>query len=172
MVTSLVPPLPRVRAVAGRLPAGTASVAAVVAATAFHWFASEEVLAEFARILRPLGVVALVWNVRDETVPWVRNHTAIVEPHAGTAPRYVSMDWDRVVRSSPQFVREDEHRAPNPVPMDREGLVHRILSTSFIAALADDARDEVAAAARRLAAGLPETFEYPYETRTVLLRRT
>ena len=36
----------------------------VAAAWAFHWFELEHTRAEFARILRPPGWVALVWNER------------------------------------------------------------------------------------------------------------
>ena len=45
----------------------TASTDLVTAAQAFHWFDGPRAVAEMARILRPLGGVALFWNVRDET---------------------------------------------------------------------------------------------------------
>ncbi|MCL2872792.1 MAG: class I SAM-dependent methyltransferase [Betaproteobacteria bacterium] len=41
-----------------------ASVDLVAAAQAFHWFDREKVRGEFARILRPDGLVALFWNIR------------------------------------------------------------------------------------------------------------
>ncbi len=44
------------------LPDG--SVDGVVAAQAFHWFDRDRARDEFARILRPGGVVALIWNDR------------------------------------------------------------------------------------------------------------
>ncbi|GAB2684096.1 class I SAM-dependent methyltransferase [Mucilaginibacter koreensis] len=44
------------------LPDG--SVDLVVAGTAFHWFKQQETKAEFQRILKPGGYVALFWNVR------------------------------------------------------------------------------------------------------------
>ncbi len=46
------------------LPAGFADV--VTCFQAFHWFPGYETIAEFARILRPHGRVALVWNEFDE----------------------------------------------------------------------------------------------------------
>jgi len=58
---------PRFRAVGGAAEATTldpASVDAVIAAQAFHWFDKPRFRAECLRIMRPGGVVALLWNVR------------------------------------------------------------------------------------------------------------
>ena len=41
-----------------------ASVDAIAVAQAFHWFASDDAVREFRRILRPGGAVLLVWNDR------------------------------------------------------------------------------------------------------------
>jgi ubiquinone/menaquinone biosynthesis C-methylase UbiE len=59
-------------ATAEEIPANDRSVDVVVVAQAFHWFDHEAALAEIARVLKPGGHVALVWNSRDERIPWVR----------------------------------------------------------------------------------------------------
>jgi len=46
-----------------------ASVDLVLCAQAFHWFRPPEAVAEFARILRPGGRLAIVWNRRDRSDP-------------------------------------------------------------------------------------------------------
>ncbi len=51
------------------IPLPDASVDAVFAAQAFHWFDRERALAEFQRVLRPGGGLALVWNWWDERDP-------------------------------------------------------------------------------------------------------
>lgn len=58
------------------LPA--ASVDLVTAAQAFHWFRPEEARREFARILKPGGWVALVWNQRGTSAPIQAEYEAML----------------------------------------------------------------------------------------------
>lgn len=37
----------------------------VVVAQAFHWFATEEALDEMHRVLKPGGVLGMIWNIDD-----------------------------------------------------------------------------------------------------------
>jgi ubiquinone/menaquinone biosynthesis C-methylase UbiE len=67
-----VPEVSAKTATAEDIPANDRSVDVVVVAQAFHWFDHEVALAEIARVLKPGGHVALVWNSRDERIPWVR----------------------------------------------------------------------------------------------------
>ena len=67
-----VPEVSARTASAEEIPANDRSVDVVVVAQAFHWFDHELALAEIARVLKPGGHVALVWNSRDERIPWVR----------------------------------------------------------------------------------------------------
>ena len=46
--------------------------------SAFHWFDHDRALPEIARVLKPGGQLALVWNVRDERIPWVRKLGRII----------------------------------------------------------------------------------------------
>ena len=65
---------------AEEVPLPDAAVDVVAVGQAFHWFDHERALPEIARVLRPGGVLALVWNARDESEPWVARLTQIIEP--------------------------------------------------------------------------------------------
>jgi SAM-dependent methyltransferase len=60
------------------VPVATRTVDTVVAAQAFHWFDADRALREAARMLKPEGRIALVWNHRDERIPWVRKLGRII----------------------------------------------------------------------------------------------
>jgi SAM-dependent methyltransferase len=45
------------------------SADAIAVAQAFHWFANADALAEFHRVLRPAGRLALIWNRRSVDDP-------------------------------------------------------------------------------------------------------
>jgi SAM-dependent methyltransferase len=67
----------RVTALSGTaesIPLPTSSVDAVLVGQAFHWF--DDLLAgrEIARVLRPGGVLAGLWNYEDGSVDWVRGY--------------------------------------------------------------------------------------------------
>jgi SAM-dependent methyltransferase len=65
---------PSTRALSGwaeLIPLPAASVDAVVVAQAWHWFDHARAAAEVARVVRPGGHVALLYNIRDERIPWV-----------------------------------------------------------------------------------------------------
>ena len=53
------------------IPLPDACVDAVVVASAWHWMEPGTAIPEIARVLRPGGVLRIVWNRRDRSVPWV-----------------------------------------------------------------------------------------------------
>lgn len=66
-------------ATAESIPVPSRSIDVVVCAQSFHWFDHDVALAEIARVLRPGGTIGLVWNERDNGIPWVRKLGAIIE---------------------------------------------------------------------------------------------
>jgi SAM-dependent methyltransferase len=66
--------VPRAEVRAGRaeaLPVGDGEVDAVLGAQMWHWVEAGAATSEVARVLRPGGVLGLLWNLRDERVPWM-----------------------------------------------------------------------------------------------------
>ncbi len=60
-----------------------ASVDFVVAGQAFHWFDHDLARAEFLRVLRPGGWIALVWNDRQiDTTPFLREYERLLRAYA------------------------------------------------------------------------------------------
>jgi SAM-dependent methyltransferase len=179
MLERLCRELPEVTVLRGKaqaIPLANASADAVICAQAFHWFASAAALAEIHRVIRPGGVLGLIWNVRDESVQWVRKLTAIMAPHEGDAPRYYHGEWRRIF-PAPGFGPLQERTFPHQhVGPPERVIVDRIASVSFIAALDETARMNVLAEVRALIgstaslAGRPEVH-VPYQTRSYWCRR-
>lgn len=67
----LVPEATALAGSAERIPLPDRSVDAVLVGQAFHWFPRPQADRELARVLRPGGVVGLIWNFPDLTVPWI-----------------------------------------------------------------------------------------------------
>lgn len=74
MLAELRRAMPGVRSVPGsaeELPLPDASVDAVLAGQAMHWFDLDRAMPEIARVLTPGGVFAGLWNVDDDRAGWV-----------------------------------------------------------------------------------------------------
>jgi ubiquinone/menaquinone biosynthesis C-methylase UbiE len=171
--------LPEVRAITGtaqtmNLPDAISD--AVLCAQAFHWFSTEESLAEIHRVLKPGGKLGLVWNVRDESVDWVAAITSIIAPYEADTPRYYKKEWQRPFKG-PLFSDLREARfAYEHIGTPQQVVVDRFLSVSFIAALSETERTKVAQQLAGLIASHPElkgrkTIAFPYETRAYCCNR-
>lgn len=109
-----------------------ASVDLVTAAQAFHWFDRAAAGAEFRRILRPGGSLALVWNERLTDAPFMAGYEAFLQRWATDL---AAVDHRR---TSPSDIAG--FFAPWPVThvaldneqvLDRAGLRDRFLSSSY-----------------------------------------
>ncbi len=147
-------------AVAEDLPLTEGSVDAAVVAQAFHWFDGERALAELGRVLEPAAPIALVWNVRDESVPWIRELTALIEPYRGDTPSHRSLRWKAAFDASDAFLPPELMSFPYLHATTRERIVARVVSISFIATLPAEEREWVAAAVRRIVPTDEVAFAY------------
>jgi SAM-dependent methyltransferase len=147
------------------IPLGDRSVDAVTCAQSFHWFDPMRAVPEIIRVLRPAGGLALVWNQRDEQVPWVAEMSRITR-WTTEAPYKRDMDWAGVVaggaraRLTPLTLTS----FPYEQPVDRETLLDRVRSISYLAAGPKDELDAVLSAVLDLVRDFPERFALPYRT--------
>ena len=133
---------PRFCAVAAPAEATTlppASVGLIVAAQAFHWFDRAAFRAECARILKPSGIVALLWNVRRvEGSPFAAAYEALLRTF-GTD--YLTVRHENVTEGElAQFFEGPFERRvfDNVQLLDRDGLRARLLSSSYVPAAGQD----------------------------------
>ncbi|WP_310961525.1 class I SAM-dependent methyltransferase [Nocardioides terrisoli] len=116
------------------IPSPSRSVDVVVCAQSFHWFDHARALPEIARVLRPGGVLALVWNQRDEGIPWVKRLGRII----GTEGQ--DEDLVKPIRDSALFGFIEEAKFRTWQRLDRDSLLDLVRSRSYVATLDDDAR--------------------------------
>lgn len=135
--------VPAVVATAQTLPLADGTVDGIVVAQAFHWFDDDAALAEMTRVLAPGGAIGLVWNVRVPDDPLQADISAVIEPHRGDTPSHTTGRWRQVVDRSALVDLTASHTVTHAVPTDLDGLVDRILSISFVAALPDAERAAV-----------------------------
>jgi SAM-dependent methyltransferase len=104
----------------------------VACSQAFHWFRPAEALAECARVLRPGGRVALMWNDRDIEAPAGAEYERLTQ-QASTAPRSVSWTGhQRPLRESMLFTNFREHVYASEQRLTLDGLIGRALSASYV----------------------------------------
>ena len=124
------------------IPLPDASADVVTAAQAFHWFDKPVALREIARVLRPRGRIALVWNARDDTEAWVSEFTETVIARStfrkgGIAATTTSIDqsglYGPVARATFAHVQ----------PLRKSELVELVRSRSECAVLSEEERRPV-----------------------------
>jgi SAM-dependent methyltransferase len=166
-----VPPAQALDGTAEALPLDGASVDAIAVAQAFHWFDVPRTLAEFRRVLRPDGRFALIWNRRRRDESLHQAISAITEPYRGTAPRHDRSGWGPAIAATGLFTLAAEFEIPFEQTFDADGLVDRVASISFIAALDESERSQVLARIRDLASGSAGPLRLGYTTEAYVYER-
>ena len=151
--------VPGAEALAGRaeaIPAADDSVDAVFTAEAFHWYASDETVAEIVRVLRPRGGLVIFFNVdfgdpeppMDEEVDRVLD-VAFAKGGSPGIGKVLSGYWrEPIMKAGFEPLREAE--SERWIVRTREQWVANMLSVSSIASLPDADRVALAARLRKL----------------------
>lgn len=147
------------------IPLANGAVDAVVVGQAAHWFELALAAPEIGRVLRSGGVVGLVWNLRDERVPWVAALMQLLDDtHAG-------LEVDGIAESLAELLGRAVQRAEfsyvHALPL--ELMVDSLATRSQVVLLEPAERKRLLEAARELFATHPETvgrevIEHPYRT--------
>jgi SAM-dependent methyltransferase len=133
-----------------------------------HRFPPEVALSEIARVLKPGGHLAIAYNTRDDTVPWVRRLIALMREADPDAMRgEYGEDSVEKVAESPYFGLFERRNFRNWMPITRNGLVAMVERRPAVAQLNPDARfrllDEVGAL-YDTSARAPDPLMLPFQT--------
>jgi len=134
---ALLKDYPRFRSIASRAEETTLpdhSVDFITAGQSFHWFDRERARMEFARILKPPGWVALIWNVRvTTTTPFLAAYEQLLKDYSTD---YAQVDVRRIIDDNiiRDFLGSDQFKVKqfnNSQAFDYEGVKGRLLSSSY-----------------------------------------
>jgi SAM-dependent methyltransferase len=109
------------------------SVDFITAGQSFHWFDREKCRVEFARIIKPTGWIALIWNERiTNTTPFLAAYEQLLKEYSTD---YEKIDHrqinDDVIRDFFGSARLRLKRFNNSQVFDYEGVKGRLLSSSY-----------------------------------------
>jgi SAM-dependent methyltransferase len=104
----------------------------VLAAQSFHWFHTREAVAEFARILRPGGRLAIMWNRRSTADPLTAGFRRAILDSGGEVPAERMPFEPSIVRQDGLFTPVERQGWPNTQRLDRDGLIGRAHSASYV----------------------------------------
>lgn len=144
MLEQLKAILPNTRAILGTgevIPLPAHSCDFILIANAFHWFATEKALQEFVRVLKPNGGLGLIWNLDGVfTSNWGKTIDSWLDEIEGDTPQYKTGQWRHVLENSSLFSALCEETFSSSRTTNRDEVIQRVMSISFVAALEESKR--------------------------------
>lgn len=137
------------------IPVAGSSVDVVSAAQAFHWFRTRPALDEIARVLRPRGWLALLWNDPPDA-GWAAEMWELRHELTGFAPSYPGNGWEFVLAVDQRFGPRTVTTYEVTVTTTVEAEVADAESRSYVHTLDEAQRRSVLGAVRRFLATHPD----------------
>jgi SAM-dependent methyltransferase len=167
MLAELRHEFPTVRAFlasAEALPLPAASVDAVLAGNALHWFDMDVAGPEIARVLAPGGVLAGLWNVIDDRVDWV-GELAAVSGIAAIGPRDTISSWSDATADThlpggglvARFGWPEQAEFPHGQVRTADSLVAALATRAGVLVMPRGEREAILGRIRAFLASRPET---------------
>jgi SAM-dependent methyltransferase len=161
-----VPGVPVLDGTAEDIPLLGASVEAVTVGQAFHWFDTHRALDEIARVLRPAGWLALLWNERPES-GWAAGLWDLRQQLTGAAGgTYPGRGWPEVLAADERFGPRTSSRHDVVVTTTVDAELADSASRSCVHVVDEPRRQEVLDHLRRFLDAHPETAGRPQLTYT------
>jgi SAM-dependent methyltransferase len=156
---------------AEHIPVHDAAEDLVTVAQAFHWFDADKAMTEIARVLRPGGGLAAIWNVRDEGVEWMAMIRELIEEARSDTPSHRSGEWRKPFDSGGPFEPLNLETFRHVQTLPRADAVDVFASRSYVAALPDSERSHLL---ERVAEQVPRTemVDIPYMTELYWTRKS
>ncbi|MBE8516299.1 class I SAM-dependent methyltransferase [Amycolatopsis sp. H6(2020)] len=177
MLTELRRALPAVRARAGSaeaIPLPDASVDAVLAGNALHWFDMAVAAPEIARVLAPGGVLAGLWNVLDDRVGWVAG-LARAGGSAVIGPRDTFGSWRAATAGLPlpaagRFGAPEQAEFPHGQRRTADSLVATLATRAGVLVMPEPEREATLGRIRAHLAVMTGEFVVPLLTGVLRMR--
>jgi SAM-dependent methyltransferase len=151
------------------IPLPDASVDAVTMGQAFHWIDRDGALPEIARVLRPGGVLAVTWNLRDESVGWAAELTSVTD--GGDSTRDAREETESFGEC---FGPVERARFAHVFPVDVDGLAGLVASWSYTITRPAEEQERILADVRALGRRVADrdgTIGVPFVTVCLRARR-
>jgi len=152
---------------ASNLPFADRTFDVVTCAQVLHRFAPGLTLAEAARVLRPGGIFSVVYNTRDDTVPWVKRLTRLVQQFD---PTIMSGDFGHgsitALTDSPYFFDVEKYNFRNWIPVTRPQMLTMVERNPAVSRLATEQREDLLRQVGELydaSARAPEPLLLPFQ---------
>lgn len=172
--------LDRVRQLAARVPGATVTAAraealpfdscrfdVVTVHESVTQFAPGLALAEFARVLRPGGHLAVIFDSRDDTVPWVKRFARRLQEVDPEAMRGAyGVETIDAVTESPYFPEVESQSFRNWLPIDRDQMIAMVAARPAVKDAEEGVREALLADVGELydsSARAPEPLLLPFQ---------